>query len=255
MEILGRAMNEKFDDVFKAATDIAATQGKSISFRHTREHPNPIFRSIRGIKATVPEYPNILGIYLNETLSDKEFELVAVHELCHVVADYQGFSYKYGLTNKVSKQQLDLWEDVAVSIGQCFTHLTVYRLTEDYGYSVHGFDNYILDEIRDHISQRKRLGTAAIAHNATLHTSSVFQEKYSLSTLDLCELENLLDNWDRQILELSHKVQLAIPNVDLLSVIGCFSATIALRNAIGIGLGLNLASCIHYFNPRTGLPA
>lgn len=254
MEILGRPVSKKFDAVLKDAADAVATEGKSISFRHTREHPNPIFRSIRGIKATVQEHPNILGIYLNETLTDKEFELVAVHEFCHVVADHRGFGYKNGLTNKVPKQQLDLWEDVATCIGQCFTHLMVYRLTEDYGYSVHDFDNYILDEIRDHISQGRRPGTAAIAQNATLHISSVFQEKHSLSTLDLRELENLLDNWDCRILELSRKAQLAIPNVDLFSVNGCFNATIALRNAIGAELGLNLSACIHYFSPQTGLP-
>lgn len=254
MKILGRPVSQKFADVFKAATEIATTQGKSISFRYTREHPNPTFRTIRGIKATVPEQPNILGIYLNETLCAKEFELVAVHELCHVVAENRGFGYKYGLTHTVSKQQLDLWENVATCIGECFTHLTVYRLTEDYGYSLHGFDDCVLDEIRDHVSQRKRLGTAAMVTNAVLHISHVFQQKYALSTLDLHELETLLNNWDQRILALSHKAQLAIPNVDLFSVVGCFDATIALRNTIGTGLGFDLSACIHYFNPQTGLP-
>lgn len=252
MEILGRVPGNKFDKVLKTATDIAAIQGKTISFKHTREHPNEIFRSVRGIKTTVPESPDILAIYLNETLSDQEFELVAVHELCHVVADYRGFGYKYGLTQKVPRQQLDLWENVAAGLEQCFTHLTVYRLTEDYGYSVAGFNNYVLDEIRAHISQQKRPGTAAIAQHAILHLSHVFGEKHSLSTLDLGELENLLASWDRQILELSGKTQPAIPDVDLFSITGCFQATLAARNAIGVELDINLAACIDYFNPQTG---
>jgi hypothetical protein len=253
VEILGQATSEKFNNIFQAATDIAAIQGKSISFRPAREHPNPIFRNTRGVKATVLEYPDILGIYLNETLGEPEFELVAVHELCHVVADYRGFGYRYGLTNKIPRQQLDLWEEVAVCIGQCFTHLAVYRLVEEYGYSIHGFDNYLLDEIGAVISQQRKPRTVAIAKNAVLHLSHVFQDKHSLSTLDLGELESILDGWDRQILELSRAAQPAIPDVNLFTATGCFKATVALRNAIGTELAINLAACIDYFNPQTGL--
>lgn len=250
MEILGRAVSEKFDNVFKAATDTAATQRKSISFKHTREHPNQILHSIRGIRATVPEHPNLLGIYLNETLSEQEYELVAVHELCHEIARSEGFGYCYGIRG-VPERQLDLWENIAICIGDCFTHLTVNRLMERYGYNTRGFDNCILDEITDKINQRKKCGTAALAHHAILHISNVYHDKYSLSVLNLRELENLLDNWDQRILEFSSRAQLAIPNVDLFPVTGCFNATIALRNAVGTELGFDLSTRMHFQNPQT----
>ena len=253
MEIIGRQVSERLENIFRRVNEIADKHGKQIVFKHTSEHPNPLLHSVRGVHCTDPVDSGKSVVYLNNGLSDNELELVAAHELCHLLANDQGFGYKYGLTRKVSGHQLDLWEILAISISCCFTHLTVQKLTQEFGYIIRDFDTCILNEVRDDLKQGKKIGTASVAQNAVLHISMVYQEKYSLSTLDIKELEDLYDKRDKRILELSRKVQPAIPNVDLFSVNGCFEATIAVRDAIGLNIRINLASCIHFFNRETGL--
>lgn len=254
MEVLGRVLSERLVALFKDANDIAATEGKSILFKYSSEHPNELFHTVRGIKARDPGNPTIIDVYLNEGLTEQDFELVAAHELCHILADSKGFGYKYGLTHRVPKQQINLWENIAVAIGECFTHVSVYRSMQDYGFDIHDFDAYVIDELKDYVSQGRRCGTASVAHHAVLHISSLYQEKYSVSTLDLQELETLYGKWDTRILEVSRRVQPSIPDINLLSTEECYSATIAVRNAIGRELGLDLQACIHFFNPQTGSP-
>ncbi len=111
----------------------------------------------------------------------------------------------------------------------------------------------MLDQIRDSLSQQKRIGTASVAQNAVLHISYVYHDKYSCPVIDLRELEKLYNLWDGRILQLSRKVQPAIPDEALLSMLGCFRATIALRNSIGSALGFNLPRLLPFRHPQTGI--
>lgn len=204
-----------------------------------------MLHSVRGIRSADPAYPGVSGIYLNEELGGDELELVAAHELCHILADDQGFGYRYGLTGKMSEHQLNLREILAISICCCFVHLIVDKLMQESGFSICDLDKYIVNEIKEHLSAGRKIGTVAVAQNAVLHISAIYHKRFSLSTLDLNALEDLYGHWDQRILDLSHKVQQAIPNVDVFSVNGCYEATIAARDAVGLNLGVNLSSEMH----------
>ena len=112
----------------------------------------------------------------------------------------------------------------------------------------------MVDGIAKNARLQRKCGNACIIQNATTHIGVSYQERHSLSTLEMAELETAYDRWDQRILEVSHKVQSTLPDVDLFSVSGCFAATLAVRNAIGRELQLPLAECIHYFEPNTGVP-
>lgn len=254
MGITKKIRSEKLTKVISDVSEAIAEKGQRIVFKYTREYPNSKLHGVRGIQSTLSDKPSILAIYLNKNLKDTELELVTVHELCHVIAAFRGFKYTYVLTHQLPESQLELLEELAISVSQCFTHLTVFKLTKEYGYDINGFDNCSLDDIRESINQGIWIGTASVAQNAILHISSVYQEKESLSTLNTEELERLYDIWDRRILELSRKTQPAIPDEDLFDVYECFEATIALRDAIGENLELDLASHMRLVNPETGIP-
>ena len=68
MEILERSVSERFDAVLR---DVQATEvGKSVVFKYTSEHSNQTLQNVRGIKATVECSLNVIGIYLNQELSE-----------------------------------------------------------------------------------------------------------------------------------------------------------------------------------------
>lgn len=250
MNVLNRQLSMTFTKVHKAAEEAAWSRGKQLVYKFTFEHTNPEFHDLRGLSASVQRADNQLGIYLNKGLTDQEFEKVAVHELCHEIARQLGFGYEYFVTAPVERIA-DRVEHYATFITNCFTHVSVHRLMKGHGYSVADFDNSVLEEIRQWIIERRRIGRESVAMNATQYISQVFLDRYAVAGLDVVELADLYEKWDTRILEFTDRLLNRLGNVNPLNVQQCFSATRCLRDAIGAELAVNFASMVRLKNPQT----
>jgi len=249
MNILGRESGEKFKELY---TELDSG-GKSIEFLPLSSLTGVSQQDLRGARRTDPLNPNRTVIYLDKNLSDEEFELTAVHELCHEITRRQGIHILYRIENiDASLRPLALQQ--AARLINCFSHIPVCLCMKKHGYEIADYDSKDLDRIREFIRQRKKIDESMYAGHAIDYISHLYRQKFDCATIDVSKLAELYKEWYPEITKMAEKLLRQIPEVDITSAIGCYQATKALRDAVGNEYSVNLSSIIKLKNPDTGQP-
>ncbi|MBA7535136.1 hypothetical protein ES705_27388 [subsurface metagenome] len=249
MNILGRELGKKFEQLY-AELD---SSGKSIEFMPLSNLTMVSQQDLRGARHTDPLNPNKAVIYLDKNLSDEEFELTAVHELCHELTRLQGIHLLYRVESiDASLRPLVLQE--AARLTNCFSHISVCLCMKEHGYEIVDYDRKDLDRIREFISQRKKIDKSMYAGHAIEYISYLYRQKFDCATINVSKMAELYKEWYPEIIKTAERLLRQIPEVNITSAIGCYQATKALRDAVGNEYSVNLASIIKLRNPDTGQP-
>lgn len=249
MNILGRELGDKFEQLY---TELDSS-GKSIEFMPLSSLTGISQQDLRGARHTDPLNPNRTVIYLDRNLSDEEFELTAVHELCHELTRLRGIHILYRVESiDASLHPLALQE--AARLTNCFSHIAVCLCMKEHGYEIADYDRKDLDRIREFIRQRKKIDKSMYAGHAVEYISHRYRQKFDCATIDVSKMAELYNEWYPDIIKTAERLLRRIPEVDITSAIGCYQATKALRDAVGNEYSVDLSSIIKLKNPDTRQP-
>jgi len=246
MNVLGRELSERFGHLYSEA--VKAIQ-RPIEFKPLSSL-HGVSPNLRGCTRTEND---IKAIYLDTKLSDKQFELTAVHELCHRLLRTQGI----GIDFQVDGIPQDLRQQAEQEAGEfldCFSHVAVNHCMKNHGYDIDDYDKPYLGKLRRFIRRRQPVNQSGLALHTAGYISHVYRQKYGCPSTKVDELTNLYMIWQPAIIQLAKRVIQQIPDVDIISSTGCYQATKALRDALSRELAFDLSSRIKLKNPKTGQP-
>lgn len=246
MNVLGRELGERFDRFYR---EVAKTIQRPIEFKPLSSR-HGVVPSLRGLTCTEND---IKVVYLDTKLSDKQFELTAVHELCHQLLRAQGIGVEFrvaGIPQDLQQQA----EQEAAEFLDCFTHIGVNRCMKNHGYDIDDYDKPYLGRLRRFIRGQQPVNQSGLALHTAGYISHIYRRKYGCPSTNVDEMTNLYMIWEPAIVQLAKKVIQQIPDIDFVSPIGCYQATKALRDALSRELAFDLSSRIKLKNPQTGQP-
>lgn len=246
MNVLGKELSEKFDRLYDSV--LKATD-KPIEFRPMWSQRYLPPKSRRGYTRTEDD---IRVIYLDTDLANEEFELTAVHELCHVLLRSQGIGVDW-LEQPMPEHLARQLRDEVATLTDCFVHVAVNRCMKSHSYDITGHDDSRLRKLREFMRQRQPINKSGLSLHAAFYISHICCLKYGYPSINVDEMTKLYKQWQPEVVDLAERLIQHIPDVDLTTATGCYQATKALRDGIGKELKVDVG-WLKFRNPQTGQP-